>query len=180
MLIGYIKISDLVAEQDRTRAEVLCPLFGIFLGSYDPNSRTEGPAREAYEQAFTTIRHVHADVLHCTDPIVPGRSSSPKPTSLGPLGLLPEPPVPEPVAVVRPTANQSTPSQRPAVRRQVVHAPRTNTSKAKTKTSGGKTKSSGGSLLGSVTRAVPKVVPKVDVGGDVNLGPVKTKLRLHT
>jgi len=45
-----------VVEQERTRSEALCPLYGLFLGSYDPHSEAakRNPAR--YDDAFVVIR----------------------------------------------------------------------------------------------------------------------------
>jgi len=63
--------------QEQLRAEVLCPLYGIFLGAYDPKSRDNNPdpeARRKYDDAYDKIRAGWA-VMGCTDPIVPGRTN---------------------------------------------------------------------------------------------------------
>lgn len=51
---------------------VLCPLYALFLGSYAPESRAEGPDRERYEAAFVTIREGYRE-LGCEErqPVVP-------------------------------------------------------------------------------------------------------------
>jgi hypothetical protein len=49
--------------QERTSAEVLCPLYELFLGSYHPDRQP--PERLAeYEQTFNVIRKSY-DVLGC-------------------------------------------------------------------------------------------------------------------
>lgn len=64
-------------QQAQLRGEVLCPLYGIFLGSYDPKTRDNNPdpqARGKYEDAYAKIRRGW-QVMGCTDPIVPPRSN---------------------------------------------------------------------------------------------------------
>ena len=64
-------------EQEQLRAEVLCPLYSIFLGAYDPKTRDKNPdpqARQKYEDAYAKIRSGW-DVMGCTDPLVPPRSN---------------------------------------------------------------------------------------------------------
>lgn len=63
--------------QTQLRSDVLCPLYGIFLGAYDPASRDKSPdpdARRKYEDAYTKINHGWV-VMGCTDPIVPPRTT---------------------------------------------------------------------------------------------------------
>jgi len=63
--------------QEQLRSDVLCPLYGIFLGAYDPKSRDNNPdpeARRKYEDAYEKIRSGWS-VMQCTDPIVPPRSN---------------------------------------------------------------------------------------------------------
>lgn len=82
MLAGFlgveaIRLEHAIRAQSQLRAEVLCPLYGIFIGSYDPKTRDNNPdpqAREKYEDAFVKIRHGW-QVMGCTDPIVPPRSN---------------------------------------------------------------------------------------------------------
>jgi hypothetical protein len=65
------------AAQEQLRAEVLCPLYGIFIGAYDPHSRDNNPDPDAgrkYEDAYQKIRRGWS-VMQCTDPIVPPRTA---------------------------------------------------------------------------------------------------------
>lgn len=71
ILITIVVVS-IFRDQEHTRAEVLCPLFSVFVGSYDPTSRKEGPDREKYEDTFRVIRQGYA-TLKCRGPIVPPR-----------------------------------------------------------------------------------------------------------
>lgn len=59
-----------ISEQNRLISFVLCPLYSLFVGSYNPNSRQAGEDRAAYENAFVTIRAGYAE-LGCTSPVVP-------------------------------------------------------------------------------------------------------------
>lgn len=71
------RLDETVAQENIIRSEVLCPLYAVFLGSYAPQSRPEGAARQQYEQAFTTIREGYVK-LRCTTPPVPARSDPPR------------------------------------------------------------------------------------------------------
>lgn len=53
-----------------TRSQVLCPLYKVFLGSYNPKTRAPGFDREQYDQAFVVIRNSY-QVLDCSGPLVP-------------------------------------------------------------------------------------------------------------
>lgn len=59
--VGYFKIREIVNN-------AICPLFSIFVGSYDPESRAPGPGRDVYEDNFRKIRVIYYDVLTCTTP----------------------------------------------------------------------------------------------------------------
>jgi hypothetical protein len=63
---------------DDTRAGVLCPLFSVFLGSYNPTTRAAGADRETYEATFAVIRGGYHD-LACTTPFVPPPTTRPAP-----------------------------------------------------------------------------------------------------
>ena len=65
-------------EQQQLRSDVLCPLYGLILGGYDPQTRPEGDARQKYEETFVIIRQGYG-VLRCTAPLVPPRSDLPNP-----------------------------------------------------------------------------------------------------
>ena len=77
--IGFVaaRAQETANEQAALRNDVLCPLYSIFLGSYDPKTRDKNPdpaARQKYEDAFVKIRYGW-DVMGCTDPLVPPRSN---------------------------------------------------------------------------------------------------------
>lgn len=63
----------IAAAQEReahTRQDALCPLYGLILGSFNPDSRPEGPAREQYIHQFDVMRQAYA-ALDCSGPLVP-------------------------------------------------------------------------------------------------------------
>lgn len=57
-------------RENETRQEALCPFFDLIVGSYDPESRPPGPARDKYEASFVEMRHAR-DTLDCNGPLVP-------------------------------------------------------------------------------------------------------------
>ena len=61
-------------EQEHIRTDVLCPVFALTAGSYDPDSRPPGPARDRYIATIEAIRKGYDD-LGCTGPLVPPRVS---------------------------------------------------------------------------------------------------------
>lgn len=78
-LVAFVAVraQQTATEQERLRNGVLCPLYSVFLGSYDPKTRDKNPdpaARQKYEDAFAKIRHGW-EVMGCTDPLVPPRSN---------------------------------------------------------------------------------------------------------
>jgi hypothetical protein len=85
LVVGLVALTAFVAvraqrtgdEQEQLRNDVLCPLYSVFLGSYDPKTRDKNPdpqARQKYEDAFDKIRGGWM-VMGCTDPLVPPRSN---------------------------------------------------------------------------------------------------------
>jgi hypothetical protein len=85
LVVGLVALTAFVAvraqqtanEQEQLRGEVLCPLYSIFLGAYDPKTRDKNPdpqARQKYEDAYAKIR-AGWNVMQCTDPLVPPRSN---------------------------------------------------------------------------------------------------------
>lgn len=64
---------------DDTRNQVLCPLYGAWLGTYNPNSRSVGRDRQTYEDVFSLMRDQYQH-LSCTTPLVP----KPAPTTSQP------------------------------------------------------------------------------------------------
>jgi hypothetical protein len=72
-----VRAQQTATEQEQLRNGVLCPLYSVFLGSYDPKTRDKNPdpaARQKYEDAFAKIRSGW-EVMGCTDPLVPPRSN---------------------------------------------------------------------------------------------------------
>lgn len=61
---------DVVQRQDRTTQQAFCPVFGLLLGGYNPESRPAGPDREAYNATFATFTSSY-QALDCDSPIVP-------------------------------------------------------------------------------------------------------------
>lgn len=76
-MIGFVafRAENTAREQEQLRSNVLCPLYAIFLGAYDPNGRAAGQDRGKYEDAYGKIRGGW-EAMRCTDPIVPPRSDS--------------------------------------------------------------------------------------------------------
>lgn len=65
MVVGYFSIQGLVKNQEAVRADVLCPLYSIFVSSYNPNSlAAKAQGIDAYNATFAEIRRQYA-VLRC-------------------------------------------------------------------------------------------------------------------
>lgn len=77
--IVYIGQEQTAASLADTRGEVLCPLYSVFLGSYNPGTRAPGVDREAYESIYAQFRASYQH-LNCTTPLVP----KPTPTTNAP------------------------------------------------------------------------------------------------
>jgi 4-amino-4-deoxy-L-arabinose transferase-like glycosyltransferase len=78
-LVAYVAVQarKTADEQEQLRNQVLCPLYSVFLGGYDPRTRDKNPdpeARQKYEDAFAKIRNGW-EVMGCTDALVPPRSN---------------------------------------------------------------------------------------------------------
>lgn len=67
------RLQAAIERETKTREEALCPLYGLIVGSYNPTSRAEGAARDAYNAAFDRLREAYA-VLECKTTPVPPRS----------------------------------------------------------------------------------------------------------
>jgi hypothetical protein len=82
MLVGYLRIKEVVQGQEVVRSQVLCPMYKIFLGSYQPQTRAPGPDRDKYEAAFKDMWSQYA-ALTCAGALVPPRSDlgPPRPPS---------------------------------------------------------------------------------------------------
>lgn len=80
MSLTYYQQIQTSKSLDATRGDVLCPLYSIFLGSYNPSTRASGADRDSYEAAFVVIRDGY-ERLECTLPLVPPATprSSPPP-----------------------------------------------------------------------------------------------------
>lgn len=72
------RLEAAIAQQEVIRSQVLCPLYAVFLGSYQPTTRAAGTDRDTYEQNFAQMRTQYA-VLSCTGPVVPPRVDLPPP-----------------------------------------------------------------------------------------------------
>lgn len=66
------RIQAAVDRESLTRQEAVCPLYALVIGSYSPNSRAEGPDRDAYNEVYDRLRAGYAS-LECTVPITPPR-----------------------------------------------------------------------------------------------------------
>lgn len=74
-----LMLGTVVWQQQRTAARLeqvvqhsICPVYGLVLGGYDPETRAEGDARRRYEAGFVVMRDAFA-ALNCTTPLVPPR-----------------------------------------------------------------------------------------------------------
>jgi len=78
--ITYYQQIQTSKSLDATRGDVLCPLYAVFLGSYNPSTRAPGADRDTYEATFVVIRDGY-ERLDCTLPLVPPATprSSPPP-----------------------------------------------------------------------------------------------------
>ena len=75
--VEAVRLEEAIRGQNQLRGDVLCPLYGLILGGYDPDSRdpdgTKPEARRKYEETFTVIREGYA-ALGCTNALVPPRT----------------------------------------------------------------------------------------------------------
>jgi len=72
VVLGWVAADqhETAARLDRLIQKSECPLYGLIVGSYNPNTRPAGPARDAYNQAFVVLRTAY-DELGCTNTPVP-------------------------------------------------------------------------------------------------------------
>jgi hypothetical protein len=66
----YYQQERTASELADTKAEVLCPLYSSWLGTYNPGTRSVGLDRETYEDVFGQMRAQYTH-LACTTPLVP-------------------------------------------------------------------------------------------------------------
>jgi hypothetical protein len=52
------------------QGDVLCPVWAVFLGGFNPSTRAPGPDRATYEATYAVIRDGY-NRLGCTTPFVP-------------------------------------------------------------------------------------------------------------
>lgn len=69
IMLLYIGLSAAIflayRQENSTRKEVLCPLYGLFIESYNPATGDRHPkGREWYERAFVTIRK-GSEIMEC-------------------------------------------------------------------------------------------------------------------
>jgi cytoskeletal protein RodZ len=71
------QLTQLVQDQRGTTAQLtrvvqesLCPVFALLIGAYNPESRPEGAARDAYNQQFSQFSASY-QALACRNAIVP-------------------------------------------------------------------------------------------------------------
>lgn len=67
----YWQGSTTQEQLNGTRVQVLCPLYSVLLGAYNPSSRAPGLSRQTYENVFAQLRASYA-YLECQTPLVPG------------------------------------------------------------------------------------------------------------
>lgn len=67
------QVAQLVEREVKTRDEALCPIVALVLGGYDPSTRPDGPARDAYEENFQVMRAAFG-ALSCKNELVPPRT----------------------------------------------------------------------------------------------------------
>lgn len=72
-IVTRSEVSSVVDRETTTRVKVLCPVFALVLGGYDPSTRPDGPARQQYEDNFRVMGRSY-DLLACQDPLVPRRT----------------------------------------------------------------------------------------------------------
>lgn len=60
-----------IDREAQTRQQALCPVYGLVLGGYNPNSRAAGPDRDAYIQSFKVMTDAY-DTLDCAGGLTPG------------------------------------------------------------------------------------------------------------
>lgn len=67
---AIVQQKELVSRQETVRSEVLCPLYALIVGSYNPTSRAAGENRAQYEAGFTAMRNQYR-ALNCSIAPIP-------------------------------------------------------------------------------------------------------------
>jgi hypothetical protein len=65
------RLETAIQREAQTRQQVLCPLYRLLVGSYNPESRPPGPARDEYLRTSKVILDSYPR-LDCTNPVTPG------------------------------------------------------------------------------------------------------------
>jgi hypothetical protein len=65
-----ILLFQALSTQDATNQRVLCPVFSLLVGGYNPDSRQPGPDRDAYNAQFSIMRSSYLE-LNCRGGFVP-------------------------------------------------------------------------------------------------------------
>jgi len=68
------RLEAAIEREAQTRQEVLCPLYGLIVGAYNPTSRPEGPQRDEYVRNFQVIMDSYPK-LSCATVVVPGSTA---------------------------------------------------------------------------------------------------------
>lgn len=71
------RLQTAIQRETQTRQEVLCPLYSLIVGAYNPNSRPPGPARDEYVRNFKVIVDSYPK-LNCDHQVTPGSSAVPR------------------------------------------------------------------------------------------------------
>lgn len=66
------RLDAVVTDQQKVTQQVLCPVFALLLGGYDPETRPPGEARVRYVETFEEYSRIFAR-LECTTELVPPR-----------------------------------------------------------------------------------------------------------
>jgi hypothetical protein len=66
-------VKTAVEREQVTRNQGVCPIYALLLGSYNPNTRIEGPDRDAYIKIFQNIDASYR-ALECKQAPVPPRA----------------------------------------------------------------------------------------------------------
>lgn len=66
-----------IQREAQTRQEVLCPLYGLIVGTYNPESRPPGKARDEYVRSAKVILDSYPR-LDCANPVTPGSAAVPR------------------------------------------------------------------------------------------------------
>lgn len=92
MLVGFLQISDLIKRQDVVQSQVLCPLYAIFVRSYNPNSlAAKAQGIDDYNRTFAEIKRQYG-ALGCA--AAENYFFDPHTGDMGPRTDLPTPPPP--------------------------------------------------------------------------------------